>query len=174
MPGQKQQFDELIQQDYRRLFGYVLSVVHHLDDTQDIVQETCRTLWEKFDEYDASQPFSSWAIGFARYKVLQHLERARRGREGLDSYAAERIAELWQQSATEQDQQRVEALRSCISKLDEQQRSLVQQCYDGTSSVREVAQRLGRSASSLHNTLNRIRQQLLECIRRTLATEAGQ
>ena len=168
----RHEFADLLREDYRRLFGYVLSLVHHLDDAQDILQETCQTLWEKFDEYDASKPFGNWAMGIARYKALQHLERRQRDRRGLDLFAAERLAELMQQGTPEEQTRRVDALRMCLKKLDDRDRSLVQRCYEGTLSVRQVAEQLGRSASSLHNTLNRIRGRLLGCIQRNLATEA--
>jgi RNA polymerase sigma-70 factor (ECF subfamily) len=173
-PDRKQMLSDLLQKDYRSLFGYVLSLVHHLDDAQDIVQDTCQTLWEKFDEYDPAQPFCPWAFGIARFKVLQHFERSQRCRTGFDAYAVTRLTDLWGQRPAERSQARLEALRSCLTKLDQQQRTLLQQCYDGGATVREVAEKLGRSAPSLHNTLNRIRTALLKCIERTVAAEAAQ
>jgi len=41
------------------------------------LQETCLTLWEKYDEYDPATPFCAWAFTVARFKVLSHVDRTR-------------------------------------------------------------------------------------------------
>jgi RNA polymerase sigma-70 factor (ECF subfamily) len=45
--------------------------------------------------------------------------------------------------------------------------------YSPETSIRELAARLGRSDGSLYQLLARIRQELLQCVERALAREAG-
>ena len=41
-------------------------------DADDIIQETLKALWEKFDDYDPERPFLSWANRFVYCQVQMH------------------------------------------------------------------------------------------------------
>jgi RNA polymerase sigma-70 factor (ECF subfamily) len=64
-----------------------------------------------------------------------------------------------------------EALQQCMERLNASDRELLDVCYDGTDSVKDVAAKLGRSADSVYHSLRRIRGVLFECINRTAAQE---
>ena len=161
-----------LREDYRRLFAFVLSLVHDPDAAQDVVQEACQTMLEKFDQYDPARPFCGWAFGIARNKALQYLERSR-CHEQLDPAVVDRLTALWGEKADNGEQRGMDALRHCLSRLHERQRQLVLSCYDGTRTVKQVAESLGRSASSVHNSLARIRVALFGCVKRILDREAS-
>jgi len=63
-------------------------------------------------------------------------------------------------------------LDECIKRLTGQQREIIERCYGGAMSIKEVADSLGRTATGLYKALNRIRQVLWECIEHSLAQEA--
>lgn len=46
------------------------------DEAEDLLQETLLAIHLKRDTYDRAQPFSPWAYGIARYKMLDHFRRA--------------------------------------------------------------------------------------------------
>ncbi len=56
-------------------FRYVAALVPNVADAEDIVQQTALALWEKFDAYDPSQPFTPWAWRFALNKTKHWLIR---------------------------------------------------------------------------------------------------
>ena len=56
------------------------------------------------------------------------------------------------------------ALATCMDRLSEGDRRLVQRCYGDRVPVQQVAAQLGRSPQSVHNSLRRVRTLLLECI----------
>ena len=62
-----------------------------------------------------------------------------------------------------------DALADCLAQLSPRQRELIQERYTRDASLGDLAQKVGRSASSLGVTLFRIRQALLECIQRKQA-----
>ena len=64
------------------------------------------------------------------------------------------------------------ALSGCLEKLPQRQRELVRGCYAAGVTIKQVAEDLGRSATSLYKALNRIRSSLLTCIERQLAEGA--
>ena len=74
----QQRFLSLFLRSEREVFRYVAALVPNVADAEDIVQQTALSLWEKFDTYDASQPFTPWACRFALNKTRQWLERRQR------------------------------------------------------------------------------------------------
>ena len=71
------------------------------------------------------------------------------------------------------DRQR-EALDSCLQKLPGPQRELALAAYTKGTRMDALAAERGQTAMSLYKLLQRIRQILLECVRRTLAGENAQ
>jgi RNA polymerase sigma-70 factor (ECF subfamily) len=64
-----------------------------------------------------------------------------------------------------------EALETCLQKLPDAQRALLLGAYAKGTRIDELAARRGQTAMSLYKLLHRIRQALLECMRRTVARE---
>src|SRR5678816_4304895 len=67
----QQRFLSLFLRSEREIFRYVAALVPNMADAEDIVQQTALALWEKFDSYDPSQPFTPWACRFALNKTRQ-------------------------------------------------------------------------------------------------------
>jgi RNA polymerase sigma-70 factor (ECF subfamily) len=82
------------------------------------------------------------------------------------------LIEAFDEVDEQQDQDERDALGQCVQKLRERDRELLMACYAGDRGVTEVADRMGRSSQSVHNSLKRIRQALYECVRTTLAQAA--
>ena len=165
-------FSQRLERHHARLFSYVFSMVRNLDDAQDVLQETCLTLWEKYDDYDPQTPFCAWAFTVARFKVLSHVDRKRRRSRQFNPQVLAELAAIQASILPEESDARRDALRRCIEKLSQQQRSLLWKCYETTRSVKQTAEQLGRTPHSVHNSLRWIRQKLMECIDHTLAREA--
>src|SRR5947207_7903177 len=70
----QQRFLSLFLRSEREIFRYVAALVPNVADAEDIVQQTALALWEKFDAYDPSQPFTPWACRFALNKTKQWVE----------------------------------------------------------------------------------------------------
>jgi RNA polymerase sigma-70 factor (ECF subfamily) len=75
------------------------------------------------------------------------------------------------QIGIDQDTRRITALRGCMKKLSERDRDLIELRYQEGASVKKVAQHVNRGVKGIYKSLNRIRWQLLECIRRSLVME---
>ena len=169
----KREFAELLRRHQSQLFGYIHSLLRNLNDADDLFQQTTLVLWKKFAEYDRARSFLSWACGVARFEIANFLRSRSRQHlyftDELNLLLIEAHEELKQ---NELDSRR-EALARCTSKLRAGDKKLLEDCYGESSSVALVADREGRSPQSVHNSLRRIRRALFECIRRTLAQEAG-
>ena len=145
-----------------RLFAYLFSLLPHRPDAEDVFQRTSLILWQKFDQWDPSSDFLSWACGVAFYEVRNFIrvasrDRLRFGEALLETLSKDRVATLKQRD------DRVAALQECLKKLDQGERELLQRAYVDEESIRELARRDGRAAQTLYNRLNLIRKQLLQC-----------
>ncbi len=155
------------------LYAYILTLVPNVADAQDILQETAIAIWGKADEYRLDEPFMPWASRFAWFQVRKfRMYQARRGRhvvalsdEALSALAVQRTAF----EATGAGRDRI--LQQCVDKLDEADRSLLEHRYGQKASIRQFARQCGVEAAQLYKRLGRIRQTLLDCVRRTTGEE---
>ena len=149
---------------------FVRSLVPSLADASDVMQEVAVVLWQKFAEFDATRDFRKWAFGVARYEVLAYLRDRARDRHVFNDELVGRLADE-AAAAVRQHEARREALETCLQKLPEARRALVLAAYAKGTRMDELATQRGQTAMSLYKLLHRIRQVLLECVRRQLRLE---
>jgi RNA polymerase sigma-70 factor (ECF subfamily) len=89
----QQRFLSLFLRSEREIFRYVAVLVPNVADAEDIVQQAAVALWEKFDAYDPTQPFTPWACRFALNKAQQWIERRQRWQALLEGGLAEELAQ---------------------------------------------------------------------------------
>ena len=155
------------------LRSFIRPLVRTWDDVEEVMQQTSLILWRKYVDFQPGSDFLSWSCTIARFEVLKFRRSKARDRH---FFGEELLALLADEGAAEMSRRNRErqALDTCIERLPSQQRELIERCYNGDVSINEVAESLGRSATSLYKSLNRIRRTLLECIDRSLAQEAMQ
>jgi RNA polymerase sigma-70 factor (ECF subfamily) len=150
--------------------AYVRRLVPARADADDVMQEVAVVLWDKFATFAPQGDFRAWAFGIARLEVLAWLRDKGRDRLVLDEDVVLRLAE---ESAAEEPRlaRQREALESCVAKLDAPQRELLMEAYQPQASMQAVASRSGRTVGGFYQWLHRIRQMLLDCVRRELSRE---
>lgn len=166
----QQRFLSLFLRSEREIFRYVAALVPNLADADDIVQQTALALWEKFNAYDPAQPFTPWACRFALNKARQWIERRQRWQTLLENGLAEELAQRREELRPEIEVQ-LKHLESCLGKLPEDQRSLVEGFYYRRDGVEKLAGRSGRTVAGTYKALQRIRQALQICIENTAKPE---
>lgn len=159
----QQRFLSLFLRSEREVFRYVAALVPNLADAEDIVQQTALALWEKFDAYDPSQPFTPWACRFALNKTRQWIERRQRWQTLLGGGLAEELARRREELRPELEV-RLKHLEACLNKLPDKQRSLVEGYYYRRDSIDKLAETSSRTVAATYKTLQRVRQALQSCI----------
>ena len=159
----QQRFLSLFLRSEREIFRYVALLVPNVADAEDIVQQTALALWEKFDAYDRSQPFTPWACRFALNKAKQWIERRQRWLALLEGGLAEELAQRREELRPEMET-RLKHLESCLGKLPQEQRSIVEGYYYRRDGIEKLAEHSGRTIAATYKTLQRIRQALQVCI----------
>src|SRR3954469_2469173 len=159
----QQRFLSLFLRSERDIFRYVAALVPNVADAEDIVQQTALALWEKFDAYDSSQPFTPWACRFALNKTKQWVERRQRWQALLEAGLAEELAHRREELRPEIET-RLKHLEGCVNKLPEEQRSIVEGYYYRRDGIEKLAEKSGRTVAATYKTLQRVRQSLQSCI----------
>ena len=151
--------------------AFVFASISSFSDAEDVVQKVALTVARRFDEYDAERSFKAWALWLAKSRVIDHYRVS--GREKLvfseqlmDQFADSLITRQSEQSA------RVVALESCVEKLPDKSRQLLELRYEDGASAEAMAETLNSSAGSVRVMLHRIRNLLAECIQMELRKEA--
>ena len=167
----EKEFMGLLSDSQSRVMACIYALVHNMQDAEEVYQQTCLTLWRKFDVFQPGTDFGKWACSIAYLEVMGFCRR-KRGRHVLftEEFLTELAAWEGEQRADDTDR-RIAALRGCMERLSERDRHLIELRYAGVEAVVGIAEHLGRTPQSICNSLGRIRAALLECINRKLASE---
>lgn len=171
MDSKEELFAELYSSCQQRLLGYVIGLVRNSADAQDILQQAAVTAWEKFDEFDPDTDFMRWAITIARYKTLNFIKKRRNDKVYFDQALMSQLGEHASNVSVEVAEQRGAALSQCLKKLSTADSRLIECRYTHGLGSNQIAQVVERSQPSVCNSLRRIREALMQCIKRRLAAE---
>ncbi|MBN1393683.1 MAG: sigma-70 family RNA polymerase sigma factor [Pirellulales bacterium] len=166
----RKRFDERFVRSHRHVFRYIAALLPNLDDAEEVFQETCLKMLEKWRDYDSLRPIEPWACGIARNMVRKYYDRTRRGGRPLSEIVVAAVSETQHRLAAEVDL-RLQKLPECLEKLSDQQRSLLRQCYGGNQTIRAVAEASELGPDALYKRLERIRRILFECIELAVTRE---
>lgn len=169
---QHQRFLRLFTTHEPAIRAFVRRLVPSRTDADDILQEVAIVLWEKFDEFRDGGDFMAWACGIARFKVLAWLRDRGRDRLVLDSDVVEILAVQSLEHEPVLQQQR-EVLETCLKAVPPAERSLLARAYQPGAVIRDIAEASGRSVAGFYQWLYRMRQMLLECVKRRLTPESA-
>jgi RNA polymerase sigma-70 factor, ECF subfamily len=162
---------QLLNESQSRLFAYLYSHVLNMADAEDLYQQVAMVLWQKFDQFVPGTDFGSWGIRVAELTIKNFLRGRRRSKILFSDEVMQRIVDRQSQISQDAAEARTEALKSCLKRLPQHDRQLVERCYGGDFKIKEIAADEGRSAGAGYTALCRIRQALLACIERKIAAE---
>ena len=161
-------FVRLFLQNQRRIYGLILALVPKGSDADDILQETCAVMWQKFDEFDPGTNFAAWSLRIARYQVMAYYTTQRRRKARLSDETLEAVVDRMA-ARTDREDARSVVLDGCLADLPEPDRQLIELRYRAGASVEEVARRSGKSVVAAYKALHRAHERLLHCMRGKLA-----
>lgn len=151
--------------------AYIHVAVPNAHDREDVLQSTVQYLVEHFADYDPQRPFIAWAIGIARYRVLDYRQnRSKRGRE-IGGDALERVSQVFIEHSAEFEP-RSEALKQCLQMLNQKQLKIISRNYYDGLSHDAIAAEFAMKPNTVSVMLRRIRLALGKCIEARLESEA--
>jgi RNA polymerase sigma-70 factor (ECF subfamily) len=167
-----QVFEILVRENADMLWAFLLSATRDPVTAEDLVQEAFTVAWRNLDRYDRRLPFGPWLRGIAGKLLLAHGRKSRRSKlyfcdgESLELLEGEFTRFDSLRGDTWQD--KLEALRSCLSRLDAPRREVIELHYERGLNCRQIAERMGKGFEAIKKHLQRGRAALLACIRTRL------
>lgn len=153
--------------------AYVAAVIRDFRDRDDLLQAISVAVLESFSTYDPTRPFSAWAIGIARNHIGTYLRERKRNRLIFDAETVDSLAVAFEQIEPEQTRP-LDYLHECLEKLDERARQLCELRYHNDLKPAAIASILALSPNAVAKSLQRIRDQLRQCIQRRDALDGAQ
>ncbi|MDF1756168.1 MAG: sigma-70 family RNA polymerase sigma factor [Verrucomicrobiales bacterium] len=163
-------FTRLLLETQPRLFGFTLSLLHDRQAAMDVTQDVGVLLWRKFDEYEPGTDFGAWALKIARFKVMEWRRAQTKLPIALDDDAMELLTDDVEELSSAQ-LQRLAALETCLSRLPEKQRQVIDERYVDKNTVVRIAERWNRSRVAMHQLLKKAHQTLRLCVQEQLRKE---
>ena len=159
----RSRFVQLFMSHEKQIYRYILSLMPHSQDAQDVLQETAIALHNKIDDYDPTRPFAPWAFRFAYHMTLKHREKSTRWRRFLDEDLMKEIASRQSMLVPELDQRR-EYLKECLAEVPEDKRAMLTDYYFEEETIDVIAAKQNKSVEATYKALQRIRKTLMHCI----------
>lgn len=150
------------------LMSFITAGVRDFHAAQDLLQDTAEAVAEGFDDYDPARPFTAWALGIARNKVLMHYRRTQRDERVFSGDLLDALAAAHERLEPRFDPMR-EALHHCLKHPTERNRQILHMRYVEDLAPAEIAERLGMKKNAVLTALHRIRRALAECIEQRIA-----
>jgi RNA polymerase sigma-70 factor, ECF subfamily len=152
-----------------RLYAFILSLTGNPNAGDDVLQNANVTLLRKQKAFRHGAKFGAWAMQIAYHEVQRHWDSAARARRRFDNRLLDQLAAKMAEIGDEPGLELV-FLRECMSRLSAGEREMLGLRYGGDS-VQAIAERCGRPAGSVSQTLYRVRAKLAECVKRALNAE---
>ena len=148
---------------------FILSLLPNRSEADDVVQEVFLTVTTKANEFVLGSNFKEWLFAIARFKVLEHLRRAKRDPHVLTDSVIEKLADEAEEVDPEEESLTLRALAKCIEKLAPKRKQAIELQYRGNCTPPEIAERLGWGVNSVNVTLSRARADLRACVQRAIS-----
>lgn len=164
--GDRDAFAEVVFLIRRELRIFLSAHASSIDMIEDVLQNALVTCYENITKYEPRGTFLSWVKGIARNLLLKELKARSRCVPAEDDFLERIVVESALASAQgiENEEEYVERLRLCLTKLPETSRTLIQQRYFNRLSVKEIANLHQRTETWTAVALFRIRETLRVCM----------
>ncbi len=166
-------FTKIVECYQLRLRVFASSIVASREMVDEIVQTTFVFAYKNIDRYTLGTNFYAWLRSICRNYALEELRREVREQKKRAQYFECVVGQETLVAETREAEDRTAFLWTCMEKLGENARTLMDRRYTREEPIRAIAKKLGRSASAVKVALFRIREQLRECIEQQQAMAEG-
>jgi len=163
------EFLKLFVRHQQEIYAYILTLVPHVHDADDLFQDGLLVMWKKFDQFQPGTNFAAWGVQIMRFQILDYRRNLARSKRVLMEDSL--FESLMNHMPTIQNETaaRIEALRKCLTLLDDRAKRIIKMRYERNISMEKIALYLKISRRHVYHVLGQINSVLLRCMRRTLA-----
>jgi RNA polymerase sigma-70 factor, ECF subfamily len=166
------QFEPLVLEHHLRVRAFVRTLGVDADWVDDIAQEAFLKAYLDWESYDQTRDFGKWVRGIAANIVRNEIRKQARRQRILNSDLVKMILAEGKGDLSNWDHLPLEVLKTCMSKLNQLNRTIVEYRYREGLNASEIAEQTEKSSANIRQMLLRIRRQLRLCVERQLALES--
>ena len=159
------------------LLGYINAITGDPTLSEDVFQEVSIVVLDKHAQLTSSAGFKPWARTIARFQSLKAVARRRAGPITLSGDVLDLLDTSWsaldEDPAALADQERLAALRSCLTRISPRARRLVEMRYVENLPGARIAELLGKPLNTVYVAISRIHRALGECVRGRLQRQGS-
>ena len=164
-------FISLLSEHGGMLRGMIRNGVRGQMEVDEVMQRDSLIAWKKFGQLNDPSGCPKWAATIARFEIMKF--RRERARDRLQFN--DRVTQMLMTESSEETEvrdHRIHLLEECLKELPEDRRELLMQAYESESSMKELAEQVGRTPDALYQMMSRLRITLLLCIERKMGKQA--
>ena len=163
-------FVKLLARNERHIRSFVRSTGMDWNATEEISQSVALIMWKKWKQFEVGSDFMKWARSIARFEILKYRRGVSRDRLVFNEELIELLANSSEAMEAElSSQDYIESLQLCIDRLPEKSKKIIEVVYQSEKTIKQIAEEIGKSATSLYKTVDRIRKKLKFCIESRLS-----
>lgn len=168
--GNRDAFLEIVRTYNLPLRSFLASQVHHLEDIDDLAQETFLTAFRKLTTFRRDDDFGAWLRGIARNKLHCYFRSSTRRAKRLAQFQEEatRLIEVELDQVSTDDAEVIEVLLHCVAQLPEKLRQVVRAGLAGDKPLALAAQ-FGTTVGAIYNLHYRANRLLRDCVEKELS-----
>jgi RNA polymerase sigma-70 factor, ECF subfamily len=153
-------FDALYELHFERIYAFVASRVRNRTTAEDVTSEVFHKALASLPSYEwRGVPFKAWLLRIAANAIIDHAKRAAREFPAPDDPPEPAAAPGLQASELRAIEHRAQLFR-LVGQLPEVQKQVVYERFVEQRSIREIAQRLGKTAGAIKQLQLRAMQTL--------------
>ncbi len=156
------------------IFGYIMTQTGDYDDAEDIFQDVCVTVCEKYHTFTEGTNFKAWVMKITRNKILSYY-RSQSKKKNLLQLTEEIAEDLGEHEIWFRDEipfrDEIKALRQCLDKVKGKNRTILIKRYGEGLSGQEIAESINWTPNSVYVALSRIKEGLENCVKKRLSLE---
>jgi RNA polymerase sigma-70 factor, ECF subfamily len=167
IPEKGRSFAQLMTANHIKVRRYIGSLGVDFSSVDDIAQEAFLIAYQNFDSFEYKASFSTWVSSIARNLISNERRKTNRRHQILHEKITDILIELNLSNDTieyDDDNTRLTALASCMKKLPDQDRDLVNMRYQHGIEPAGIANNLDLKPTTVRQRLLRVRQALRDCI----------
>ena len=173
-------FKEIVERYQSKVFSIIYGILRNHNDAEDIAQQVFSKIYFSIGNFDFRSSLLTWIYKITVNECYDYLRKKRVRKLVYESDFSEDDALLMENSQTAMDQsapvdetlQRRDLLMKMLSKLSEEDRTLILLKEVEGHSVEELAQMTGMNENTIKVKLFRTRQKLLKAAQRLTRNSA--
>lgn len=147
--------------------AYLVAAVNNYHDAEDLLSQVAVAVAQDFEKYDPDTPFIRWALGIARFRVLNY----RRQKATSKLLFSQDTLDLLEQAMPEEPPAEAAsraALDDCLEKLQDRSRQALTLRYEQDLKPAEIGSELGMTPTAVTSLMHRVHKALAKCVKQTL------